>query len=189
MRLPYFFSLAAYLVTIAPTVCFWDCGEYTATCHTLEIPHPPGNPFFIMFGRVVSMALFFVNDYGLRINLISAVSSALMAMLIYLTIVRAFFGCIGVPDAPWKRLVVYIAGTTGALFAAFGSTVWFCSVEAEVNSPVLVPIALCTWLVLIWAQSADERRDRLLVLITYIAFLGIGIHMYSMITLGPLFST
>jgi hypothetical protein len=180
-------SLAAYLLTVAPTVCFWDCGEYTATCHSLEIPHPPGNPFFIMLARVISMALFFVKDFGLRVNLISVVASALTAMLIYLIVVRAFVGWMGVPDATWKRLVVYIAGTTGALFAAFGSTVWFCSVEAEVNSPVLVPIALCTWLVLVWAQSADERRDRLLVLITYIAFLGIGIHLYSMITLGPLF--
>jgi hypothetical protein len=180
-------SCTVYLLTVAPTVCFWDCGEYVAAGHSLGIPHPPGNPLFVMLSRVADVALFFIPDAGLRLNLISCVSSALMAMLIYLIIVRTCTGWMGVPDAGWKRLVMYVAGTVGALFAAFASTVWFCSVEAEVNAPLLVPITLCTWLVLVWAQSSDERRDRLLVLITYIAYLGIGIHMYSMITLGPLF--
>jgi hypothetical protein len=180
-------SMTAYLLTVAPTVCFWDCGEYTATCHSLEIPHPPGNPLYIMLGRVASMTFFFLQDFGLRLNLVSCVSSAVTAMLIYLIIVRAFTGWMGIPGTAWQRLVVYIAGITGGLYAAFGSTMWFCSVEAEVNTPVMVPIALCVWLILVWAQSGDPRRDRLLVLITYIAYLGIGIHMYSMITLGPLF--
>jgi hypothetical protein len=183
----FFASMTAYLLTVAPTVCFWDCGEYTASCHSLEIPHPPGNPLYIMLGRVASMALFFLQDFGLRLNLVSCVSSAVTAMLIYLIIVRAFTGWMGIPGTAWQRLVVYIAGITGGLYTAFGSTMWFCSVEAEVNTPVMVPIALCVWLILVWAQSGDPRRDRLLVLMTFIAYLGIGIHMYSMITLGPLF--
>lgn len=180
-------SLITYLLTVAPTVCFWDCGEYTASCHSLAVPHPPGNPLFIMIGRVASMLLFFFRDVGFRLNLISVVSSAIAAMLVYCIIVRAFVGWIGIPDSAWKRVVVYLAGAVGGLFTAWSSTIWFCSVEAEVNSPVLVPIVLCTWLILVWAQSRDDRRDRLLVLITFIAYLGIGIHMYSMITLGPLF--
>jgi hypothetical protein len=180
-------SWIAYVMTVAPTVCFWDCGEYVASGVSLAIPHPPGNPLFVMFARVVSVILFFVNDVGLRLNLISTISTALMAMLIYLTVVRAFVGWIGVPDTGWKRIVVYVGGIVGGLFAGFGNTVWFSAVESEVNAPVLVPIALCTWLILVWAQSNNARRDRILVLITYIAFLGIGIHMFSMITLGPLF--
>ena len=115
-------SLAAYLLTVSPTVCFWDCGEYTASCHPLQIPHPPGNPLFIMLGRVASMALFFLRDFGLRLNLISCVSSAFTAMFIYLIIVRAFVGWMGFPERAWQRFVVHVAGTTGGLYAAFGST-------------------------------------------------------------------
>jgi hypothetical protein len=180
-------SWIAYVITVAPTVCFWDCGEYVASGASLAIPHPPGNPLFVMLARVVTIFLFFINDVGLRLNLVSTVSSAVMAMFIYLTVVRAFVGWIGVPDTGWKRIVVYVGGIVGGLFAAFGNTVWFSSVEAEVNSPLMVPIALCTWLALVWAQSKDEKRDRLLVVITYLSYLGIGIHMYCMITLGPLF--
>jgi Flp pilus assembly protein TadD len=175
-----------YLVIVAPTVSFWDCGEYAASCHTLEVPHPPGNPFYIMLGRVVSMFLFFISEVGYRLNLITVLSDGIVALLVYLIIVRLFVGFMGVPDTTWKRITVYLSGMVGALFAAFASTVAFCSVEAEVNQLLLLPIALSTWLALVWAQSKDPKRDKLLVLIFYISFLGVGIHLYSLITLFPI---
>ncbi len=175
-----------YLVIVAPTVSFWDCGEYAASCNTLEVPHPPGNPLYIMLGRVVSMLLFFINEVGYRLNLLTVLSDGIVALLVYLIIVRIFVGFMGIPDTTWKRITVYLAGFVGALFAAFASTVAFCSVEAEVNQPLLVPIVLSTWLALVWAQSKDPKRDRLLVLIAYVSFLGIGIHLYSMAAMLPI---
>jgi tetratricopeptide (TPR) repeat protein len=176
-----------YLSIVAPTVSFWDCGEYAASCHTLEIPHPPGNPLYIMMGRVVSMSLFFVNDFSYRLNLLTILMDTLIIFFAYLIIVRVLTGFMGIPDTRWKQITVYVGAITGALFSAFGRTYLFTSVEAEVNGPQLLAIVLNTWLGLIWAQSKDPRRDRLLLLITYIAFLGIGIHMYSMVVLAPMF--
>src|SRR5512136_1447915 len=92
----FFTSMAAYLLTAAPTVCFWDCGEYTASCQSLAVPHQPGNPLYIMLGRVANMALFFLQDSGQRLNLVSCVSGAFTAMLIYLIVVRVFTGWMGV---------------------------------------------------------------------------------------------
>jgi hypothetical protein len=176
-----------YLAIVAPTVSFWDCGEYAASCHTLEIPHPPGNPLYIMMSRVVSMSLFFVKDFAYRLNLLTVVFDTLVILFVYLIIVRVLIGFWGIPDTRWKQIAVYVGAIMGALFAALGRTYLFCSVEAEVNGPELLPIAINTWLGLMWAQSKDPRRDRLLLLITYIAFLGIGIHMYSMVVLAPMF--
>jgi hypothetical protein len=169
-------SATVYLFTVSPTVCFWDCAEYVAAGASLGIPHPPGNPLYIMIARVATLALSFLPDPGFRLNLIALFSSAFMATLIYLIVVRTLRGLTGEIDTHWKRIVVYAGGVTGGLFAAFGNTVWFSSVESEVNSVQLVPIALCTWLALKWGQSTAPGRDRLLVLITYIAFLGIGFY-------------
>ena len=180
-------SFFTYLAIVAPTVSFWDCGEYAASCHTLEIPHPPGNPLYIMMGRVVSMSLFFVKDFAYRINLITVVMDALTILFVYLIIIRVLAGFMGIPDTRWKQITVYVGAIAGALFAAFSRTYLFCSVEAEVNGPELLPIAINTWLGLVWAQSKDPRRDRLLLLIAYLSFLGIGIHMYSMVVLAPMF--
>ena len=79
-------SFLVYYDTMAPTVSFWDCGEFIATSHTLGVPHPPGSPLFLIIGRVFSM-IPFSPDIAFRVNLISVFVSALAVMLLYLIIV------------------------------------------------------------------------------------------------------
>jgi len=182
-----FISFISYVAILSPSVSFWDCGEYVASGASLAIPHPPGNPLYVMIIRVATIVFFFFKEVAFRINLITPIMGAFTAMLVYLIIVRAMVGWMGMPDTVWKRISIYLGGIVGALFAAWSNTVLFCAVEAEVNLPQLLPITLNTWLGLVWMQSKDPKRDRILLLAAYIAFLGIGIHMYSMISLLPLF--
>ncbi len=35
---------AVYLITLAPSVSFWDSGEYLTCSWTAGVPHPPGGP-------------------------------------------------------------------------------------------------------------------------------------------------
>lgn len=47
--------LAGLLLSLAPSVTFWDAGEFIASMKILGIPHPPGTPLFIMMGHVFGM--------------------------------------------------------------------------------------------------------------------------------------
>src|SRR2546429_4035397 len=89
-RPPYFIAglvalgaLLLYVATIAPTTQFWDASEYMAAAHALGIPHPPGNPFFVIVAHVWGL-LPLGADYARRINLLAAVTSALSAGLWFL---------------------------------------------------------------------------------------------------------
>ena len=61
-----------YALTLAPTTAFWDTSEYIATGHILGIPHPPGNPLFVILARAWNILL---SPFGIpvaaRINLFS----------------------------------------------------------------------------------------------------------------------
>ncbi|MCD4693118.1 MAG: DUF2723 domain-containing protein, partial [Calditrichales bacterium] len=74
--LTFVFSFLSYLPTIAPTVSFWDCGEFIACSRTMAVPHPPGAPMFLIVARVFSMIPFSPNT-AIRHNIISALSRAI----------------------------------------------------------------------------------------------------------------
>ena len=183
------FVSVIFVMTAGPSIAFWDCGEFLASCGCLGLPHPPGTPLLIPIGRMFLVVFSFLKDAGFRANLMAVFGSAAVAMLIYAIIVRSLIFAFGEPDTMWKRLTLYCSGVVGSLFCAFGNTFWFCSMEgSEQCNFCLLPVALTIWLVLIWAKSTDERyRDRLLLLIAYIGYAGIGMHMISMITLPAIF--
>jgi len=67
--------LAGYVMTLAPSVTFWDAGEFIAATRVLGIPHPPGTPLFVLIAHVWAM-LVPIGEYAARTNLLSALFSA-----------------------------------------------------------------------------------------------------------------
>ena len=51
-------TTVVYFLTVQPNVSFWDCGEFIASSDLLQVPHPPGTPFFLILGRLFAMLPF-----------------------------------------------------------------------------------------------------------------------------------
>src|ERR671928_1588271 len=60
-----------YVLTLAPSTAMWDTSEYIAAAYTLGLPHPPGNPFFVLVGRVFCV-LPIAGSVAVRINVLAA---------------------------------------------------------------------------------------------------------------------
>ena len=151
-------SFFVYYDTMAPTVSFWDCGEFIATSYTLGVPHPPGSPLFLIIGRIFSM-IPFSPDIAFRVNLISVLVSALAVMLLYLIIVKVVAHWRGGIRDNADMIIAFGGALVGALTFAFTDSHWFNAVEAEVYSMSTFFTAIVVWLILHWAERADEAGN------------------------------
>jgi hypothetical protein len=113
-----------YLLTLAPSVAMWDTGEYMAAAKVLGIPHPPGNPFFMLLGHAFA-SLPIPVSYAEKINILAALCSALSAGFWFLITERIVARWI---VEKWQRLVVAGLAT---LIGATAFTVWNQSVVNE----------------------------------------------------------
>src|SRR5919198_3293571 len=172
-------ALILYIATLAPTTQFWDTSEYLAAAYTLGIPHPPGNPLFVLIAHVFGM-LPVMAGYAARINLFAAVTSAISAGCWFLVAERWLRSFV---SALWPRRLAALAG---ALSAATAFTVWNQSVVNEkVYTLSLLSIALVLWLIVRWDdQPAGEAHDHHLLMIVYLLALTATNHMMGVLV-GP----
>jgi tetratricopeptide (TPR) repeat protein len=176
------FSWIIYLSTVAPTLSFWDCGEFIACSVIMGVPHPPGSPLFLLTGHLFSLIPF--GDVGWRVNLISTIVSALTVWLLYLTIVRLVRFYRGKEETLLDGWIVYGGSAVGALTFAFTHSFWFNAVEAEVYAASMFLSAIVFYLIVRWAEEADDpASDRLLLIIAYIFGLAIGVHLLNILAI------
>lgn len=168
--------LLVYIVTLAPTTALWDAGEYMTAAYTLALPHPPGNPFFVLLGRVFSL-MPIAPTVAQRINLLAALASAVAAGVWFLVAYRVLAGWLPVR---WHR---YVGAAAAALIGATAFTVWHESVAHEkVYTLTLAGLAIISLLMIQWVDQPDGRAaDRRLLLVAYLLGLGYAIHMAGML--------
>src|SRR5690606_2423636 len=153
--------LLLYAVTLAPSTQFWDASEYIATAHIMGIPHPPGNPLFVVFARAWELLLAPTGlSIPVRINLFSATMSALAHACWFLVAHRIL------ADFSDSRVFRLVGAATAVLISATAFTVWNQSnVNEKVYTVSLFTIALLTWLAFRWRDNLGQGKDDNLILL------------------------
>jgi hypothetical protein len=176
--------LAGYLLSLAPSVTFWDAGEFIAAMKTLGIPHPPGTPLFVMMGHVWGMVFPF-GEFAFRTNLLSALFGAAGAGCWFLVLHEAAGSTLADADEPTRSRLATAAAAAGALIAAFGFTNWLSSNETEVYAVATFTIAAVCWLLLRWrAARGSPQAPKYLLMVAYLLGIAIGNHLLGLLV-GP----
>ncbi|MCZ6857731.1 MAG: DUF2723 domain-containing protein, partial [Gemmatimonadetes bacterium] len=172
--------LAGYVATLAPTVTFWDAGEFLAASKVLGVPHQPGTPVWVFLSHAWATLLPF-GEYAFRVNLMTAVFSAAAAAFLFLVVRTA----LARPDGETSDLWANVGGAAAALVAAFTFTLWQNSNETEVYAIAGFSIAITTWLAMVWRQHrGTSKAIRMLCLMTYIGAFSTGNHLLALLV-GP----
>jgi hypothetical protein len=155
--------LAIYVATLAPSVTFWDAGEFIAAARVLGIPHPPGTPLFVIALNAWARLFWFL-PFATATNLFSAVCAAGAGGVTALWIGRSSRSA--------------IVGFAAAIAAGSMSTVWQNATETEVYSASL----LLSLGAILAGDRAGETGDRKwAVLAAYLLALALPLHLSALV--------
>ena len=167
-----------YVVTLAPTTAFWDTSEYIATAHIVGVPHPPGNPFFVIVAKVWTLLLAPLGlSMAVRVNLLAATTSAAATGFLYLVAHRVLHGLRG--EGAFSR----VGAGASALIGATAFTVWHQStVNEKVYTVSVLIIAVVSWLAVLWHDRRDEHGSaRYLLWAVFLLAVGATNHPMSLL--------
>jgi len=134
-------AMAAYLLTICPTIYVGDSGDFISASYTLGVAHPTGYPLYMLVGKVFSFI--HVGSIAYRYNLLGAVFGALAAVL-----------------ACWSSKLLtksWLAGVGVGLMVAYCAALWDQTTVAEVYSLNGLFTTLVMFLILQWREDRGSR--------------------------------
>src|SRR5471030_1313318 len=185
------FTIAAvsYILTLEPSVSFWDCGEFIACAFRLQVSHQPGYPLFAMLGKMFSLLSMGDNTkVPYFTNMGSAIASGSAIMFLFWTITalakKLLADKTDEADDQSRRILIMGAGLVGALAFTYTDTFWFSAVETIVFALSSLCTAIVFWAILKWDAHADATgADKWIVFIAYVIGLSIGIHLLNLLTI------
>ncbi len=183
---------AIYLYTVAPTLSFWDCGEFIASAYTLAVPHPPGTPFYVLLGRVwlmiwgvISAILPISKEIAWHMNLLGLSFSVLTVILLYKMMLK-IFRMFQKSNSELNLIVISFATCLGI---SFFYTYWGNAIETEVYAAATFVFVLINYLAILWYESVKlgEPKNKYLLLSFYMIFLSTGIHLTPFLIFIPFY--
>ncbi len=169
-------ATTVYLLTLTPTVPFWDSGEYIAVSYILGIPHPPGTPFYVLIGRIFTLIPW--ASVAERVNAMSAIAAAGAVALTFLTSLRMIRLIQGRERSRTDEWIAVAGAATGALLLAFSDSFWENSIEAEVYALMSLAQVLVLWLGLKWWEAHEQTPTAgPLLVCVYVMWLCVGLHL------------
>lgn len=174
--LSFLIPLTLYLTTLAPSVTFFDSGEFITAASCLGVAHSPGYPLFINYAKPFTFLPF--GSVAFRVNLATAVSAGLACYAVYLLTVELLKGEEPLFEGRAGRMFAPFVGLAAAVSFAGTPRLWLQSNHDKPYPLLSFLCALVFFLMLRWRESYDKGAEcpAYVYLGAFICGLGTGAH-------------
>jgi 4-amino-4-deoxy-L-arabinose transferase-like glycosyltransferase len=181
--LSFVIPLCIYLLTLAPSVTFFDSGEFITAAASLGTAHSPGYPLFINYAKPFTLLPF--GSIAFRVNFATAVSAGFACYGVYLVVAYLLRDeeLKGMPAL--TPLVRRLVALCASLTFAFTPRLWLQS-NHDKPYPLLTFIcAIVFYLMLRWRESylAGAERPAYVYLGAFLCGLATGAHQIIVLIL------
>lgn len=154
--LVFLISFFTYLKTLTPEVALHDTGELITSAYLLGIPHPPGYPFYCLFGKLM-MTILPIGNIAYRMNIASALCATLACLMTYFIVLKITeIQNLKSKIQNWASL---IPAVVAALMLAFAVTFWEQAVIAEKYTLNALFTTLIIFILLKWQEAVVKYRN------------------------------
>lgn len=175
--------LALYLLTLAPSVTFYDSGEFITATWYLGSAHSPGYPLYLLFLKPFTWLP--LGSIAFRVNLGTAVSASLACLGCYHLTRALLNGWQFCADAPFSAFAVRTAALSGSLVLATSPRLWL-QTNHDKPYPLLAFMTAVIFLFLLrWRekQRAGEEQPSWWYAAAFLAGLATGVHQTVVLVL------
>jgi hypothetical protein len=179
---------AVYMATLAPSVTFFDSGEFLTATYSLGSAHSPGYPLFLMYAKPFTWLPF--GNIAFRINMATAFSSSLACLGVYfLTIYLLKDELVVEGNVTFSRFAVKAAGLAAALSFSVTPRLWLQS-NHDKPYPLLAFItAVIFYLLLKWREHYKNgvEKPAYVYVCTFLAGMAMAAHQTVVLLLPAWF--
>src|SRR5512146_1254967 len=143
--------LTIYLLTLAPSVTFFDSGEFLTATYSLGSAHSPGYPLFINYAKPFTYLPF--GNVAFRVNIATAVSAAIACYGVYLLTSHLLASEDAVKDKVLSSLYRRAISLAAALTFAFSTRLWLQSNHDKPYPLIAFLSAMIFYLLLLWRDQ------------------------------------
>ena len=149
--------LAIYLLTLAPSVTFFDSGEFITAIHSLGIAHSPGYPLFINYAKPFTWLPF--GNIAFRVNIATAVSASAACYGVYFLVRYLLARVARETDSITPAWYAGGCALAAALAFGFSARLWLQSNHDKPYPLVSFMTAIVFYLLLRWRERYDEGEE------------------------------
>jgi LPXTG-motif cell wall-anchored protein len=149
--------LFVYLLTLAPSVTFFDSGEFVTAIYSLGSAHSPGYPLFINYAKPFTYLPF--GNIAFRVNIATALSAAGACYGVYLLTSHMLAAEEMVRDKVLSAFCRRVVPLSAALSFAFSDRLWLQSNHDKPYPLIAFLSAMIFYLLLVWRDSNRGGKD------------------------------